>query len=248
MKTRILLLASIIIVVVGLWFVLHPPQEKADEIKIGFIGPLTGDSAVIGLENLNGVTLAIQKINNHGGIDGKKIKLIVKDDKMEEKETITQYLQMTDIEGVKYILTVTYGGFLSLAKNAEQDGIILIDSLDASEELANLGTSSFAIGIYDESIGYTIADYLAEKGIDKIGLISNLEDPFIFLVKNAIKNKYAGEVKEEMYTLNDKDFRTPLAKLSSFDYIVLLGWEETGLVVRQAKELGMKTQFIPSWV
>lgn len=201
---------------------------------------LQGDSAIIGLENLNGIKLAIQELNK----DGKQFKLIVKDDKMDEKETITQYRQMVDIENVDYILTVTYGGFIALADQAEQDNIIFIDSLDASEEFSNLSNNAFAIGIYDESIGYTIADYLNEDNINKVGLISNLEDPFILLVKNAFKDKYSGLIKEEDYNFNDKDFRTILNKLSDYEYIILLGWEETGLIVKQTIELGMNTKFI----
>ena len=232
----------LIMTLVLLTFFLLGCKGETGEVKVGFIGPLTGDAAIIGQENLNGITLAVEEFNARSS--DMKINLVVKDDRMEEKETITQYQQLVDLEDVHYILTVTYGGFLSLAERAEQNDIILIDSLDASEELAQLGDNSFAIGIYDESIGHVIADYLHEKGVGRVGLISNLEDPFILLVKNAFKEKYTGDIKEEDYNFNDKDFRTILTKLSSHDYIVLLGWEETGLAIRQAKELAMTSTFI----
>jgi branched-chain amino acid transport system substrate-binding protein len=241
MKT-ILWLVIAIVVVAGIWYYINIKQLEQKIIKIGYIGPLSGDSAIIGKENLNGVILAMKNLNSN--TNNKKFELIIKDDQNDTKETITQYKQLVYAEGVRYILTVTYGGFITLAKQTEQDGVILIDSLDASEEFANLSKNSFAIGIYDESIGYTIADYLNKNNISKSGLISNLDDAFVLLVKNAFKNKYKGKIQEENYTFDTKDFRTILSKLSFNDYIILLGWEETGRIIKQAVELGLKKQFI----
>lgn len=233
-----------LIIIGGIWYLTKMPVTTGGPIKVGFIGPLTGDSAIIGEENLNGVKLAIKQLNSEAGIKDRKIQLIIKDDQNDAKETITQYKQLVDVEGARYVLTVTYGGFMALAKQAEQDKVILIDSLDASEEFANLSKNSFAIGIYDESIGYAIADYLSKNDVNKVGLISNLDDSFILLVKNAFKDKYKGGIKEENYTFDTKDFRTILTKLSSYDYIILLGWEETGRIIKQSVELGMRTKFI----
>jgi branched-chain amino acid transport system substrate-binding protein len=215
---------------------------QKEVVKIGFIGPLSGDAAIIGEESLKGVQLAVDQLNSKS--DDIEFELTVKDDMLDDKETITQYRQLVDVQGVDYILTPTYGAFFSLAKQAEQDAVILMNPLDASEELADLGYTTFAIGIYDEGIGYAIADHLTKEDVKEVGLVMNLEDPFILLVADAFKQKFKGKVQEESYTFDTKDFRTTLTKLSSYEYIVLLGWEETGLVVKQAKELGMDTQFI----
>jgi len=240
-KTNQIIIA--ILIVLFLIVILYKPASE-ETIKIGFIGPLSGDSAIIGEENLNGIKLAVEKINSEGGINGKDVKLVIKDDGMDEKETITQYRELVNVEGVDYILTVTYGGFLSLAKQAEQDNIILINSLDASEEFVNLSQNTFGIGIYDESIGYSIANYLNKNNVEDVGIIINLDDPFPLLVKDAFEDKYTGKVQEEKYGFDTKDYRTILTKLSSYEYIVLLGWEETGRIVKQAIELGITTQFI----
>ncbi len=236
--------AVIAVVIIALIAVFYIQTPEGEIIKIGFIGPLTGDAAIIGEENLNGIVLAVEELNSGGGINGREIKLIIKDDQLDNKETITQYNQLVSIEGVSYVLTVTYGGFIALANQAEQDNTILINSLDASEEFSGISNNAFAIGIYDESIGYAIADYLNSKGIDETGLLSNLEDPFMILIGNAFKDRFDGEVSEEHYIFDNKDFRTILNKLSSHEYIVLLGWEETGRIVKQAVELGMETKFI----
>jgi len=212
-----------------------------DVIKVAFIGPITGSSAVFGLENLRGVELAVEQLNAES--TGIKIKLIVKDDQFKEQETLTQYRQLVQLENVNYILTPTYGAFFTLADLVTSDDVILIDPLDASEELAGLSENIYGVGIYDESIGYAIADYLNEKKVKEIGLILNSIDPFAFLVKSAFENRFQGKIQEEKYS-DERDFRTILTKLAKYEHVVLIGYEETGLIVRQARQMGLKTQFL----
>lgn len=220
------------------------PRRELGDIKIGVITPLTGASAIVGRENLNGIELAIEKLNSEGGINGRKIKLIVKDDQYNTKETIIQYQQLVSVEGIRYLITPTYGGFLALAKQTERDNVILVDSIDTSEELANISQNNIAVGVYDESLGYAIADYLNDKGISHIGVLVNTGDPFPILVESALKDRYKGKIQRETYTFDDQDFRTTLAKLADNNHIVVIGWEETGRIIKQAKELQLQAQFI----
>ncbi len=230
----------VIVAVVGYRLQVQPGKLTTAPIKIGVILPLSGDSAIIGKTNLDGIILAAERINAGSG---QKVQIVVKDDKMDPKETLSQYRQLKDVKHVRYIMTVTYGGFLALAKQAEQDGVVLIDSLDASEELAQQGQNAFAIGIYDESIGFAIADYLNQQRVTKVAVISNIRDPFILLTRNALKSHYQGMMREENYNADTNDFRAILTKLSGYDRIVLLGWEETGRIVKQAREMGLNIKF-----
>src|SRR6185312_4249341 len=49
---------------------------SASEILIGAFGPLTGPSAWIGLGARDGLTLALNEINEHGGVNGRKLRMI----------------------------------------------------------------------------------------------------------------------------------------------------------------------------
>ena len=213
-----------------------------EEIKIGWIGALTGDTAIVGQENLRGVEIAVDQINEQNEIDGKKIKLIVQDDGYDEKQTINAYREMNDFHDIDYFLLVTYGGYLALAENAEKDGTILVNSIDSSEEFSNIGENAFSVGVYDESIGYAIADYLNAQGIETVGLLTNIDDAFPLLASDAFKRRFNGKIVEENYGFNINDFRSILTKLSNENHIVFVGWEETGRIVKQAKELGLDSQ------
>ena len=64
---------------------------SGDTIKVGLLGPYTGDLAVYGLAVKNGATLYFDKINAEGGINGKKIELISYDNKGDDAEAINAF-------------------------------------------------------------------------------------------------------------------------------------------------------------
>src|SRR3546814_2408104 len=56
-----------------------PASAQDDTITVGLIQPLTGSVAYNGTSVVNGVKLAMEQINANGGVDGKKIELVIED-------------------------------------------------------------------------------------------------------------------------------------------------------------------------
>lgn len=220
-------------------------------IKVGFIGPMTGEAAFLGESSVKGIQLAIDDINAQGGIKGKPVKLIVEDDQLIDRQTQSAYHKLTDIDKVDAIFSVSYGGVLSLADQAAQDEVVIVETIDVSEELAEAGDYVFAIGIYDEGIGYTMAEIAKEHlDEDKIAIIFYQAEPFVVLAKDSLKQKFeelGGEIViEQGYAPDTKDFRTMImkAKEAGVDTIAVLSYDEGGLALKQAKELDLGIQFI----
>ncbi|MDR3412746.1 MAG: ABC transporter substrate-binding protein [Formivibrio sp.] len=67
----------VLILVAGLTFDFFSSHKN---IRIGFVAQLTGKQAELGVQERNGVLLAVEKINASGGIKGRKIELVVRDD------------------------------------------------------------------------------------------------------------------------------------------------------------------------
>lgn len=227
-------------------------SEKPESIKIGFIAPLTGEVASTGIANMRGVELAVDDINARGGIAGKSVKLIAEDDQLIDKLTINAYYKLTDIDNVDAILSISYGGLLSLAPVIDKENFVIVDSLDTSEELAAAGEYLFAVGIYDESYGYSIADFIYEKlKKDKVALIFNNQDPILQMISDAFKQKFVDErggkiIIEQTYGIEERDFRSILLKIDKkgIDTIVVLGFDEAGFILKQAKDLGLEFTFL----
>ncbi|MFT5730449.1 MAG: ABC-type branched-subunit amino acid transport system substrate-binding protein [Desulforhopalus sp.] len=62
--------------------------EKKENLKIGFVGDLTGSMSDLGINGRNGVLIAVEERNAAGGIDGQIIELITKDDKHEVEQAL----------------------------------------------------------------------------------------------------------------------------------------------------------------
>ena len=64
-------------------FVLFSGCQNSEPIKIGFSGGLTGRLADLGLNGRNGVILAVEEINRNGGVAGRQIELLIRDDRQD---------------------------------------------------------------------------------------------------------------------------------------------------------------------
>ncbi len=80
-------------------------SDAADKnaYKIGFVGGLTGKSSDLGIQGRSGVTLAVEEINQQGGVNGRQLKLITKDDKQDSQTALKVDRELID-EGVVVII------------------------------------------------------------------------------------------------------------------------------------------------
>ena len=218
------------IVVLGMTF------SNSDTIKIGWIGPQTGQSAVLGMDSFVAAQIAIDEINSEGG----KIELIIEDDQYNTEKTITAYNKLVNVDGVKFILINTYGGVFALAERAKNDGVVLMDPLDCNGELAGLNKNVFCLATDSESL----AEVLAEEAKGDVGILYFNSDLFMPLIEKVFKEEYNGEIiLSEAYVGGTKDFKTQLMKMKDADSLLLLGYDETGIAMKQARELGFEGQF-----
>src|SRR3989338_569618 len=246
MNWKILIVAIIVMVALAVGMTSTGKSTAQSEIKIGFIGPLTGDFAIIGTENLRGIELAVDEINTNSGINGKKVSLVIEDDWFQPAQTVSAFEKVVTIENVGYVMTVSYSGFLSIAPRADEKRVIVIESLETSKEIADAGEYVFGIGIYDEGIGFTLADFARNNlCTDTAGIIFYNGDAFPLLTKNTFKERFeqlGGQVVSiQEYGSETKDFRSHLEKIrsSGAQAIVVIGYDEAGFAARQIRELGI---------
>lgn len=64
---------------------------NSNDVEIGLIADLTGPAALSGKHKVDGAKLAVQQINSNGGINGKKIKLVIEDDRGSNQAGVSAY-------------------------------------------------------------------------------------------------------------------------------------------------------------
>lgn len=219
-----------------------------EPIKIGYIGPLTGGAAILGIDASKAIKIAVDEANKNGGINGRQIKLYTEDDQYDTAKTITAYNKLVNVDKVDNLILSTYGGLFAVAEQANKDGVILIDALDCDDQISTkLPENTFCIAKDTYDLGARIADYAAKQNYKTVGILHATADEFMPSVKDAFKQKFeagGGQVVVESYTKETADFKTQLLKIKDVDAIVMLGYDEIGVAMKQARDLGIKAQYL----
>lgn len=79
-------------------------NDSEDIIKMGYYGPLTGPASLYGQAARNGAALAIEEINDNGGVDGKKIELVEMDDKSSPEQAVKAVTRLVGVKKVDVII------------------------------------------------------------------------------------------------------------------------------------------------
>lgn len=234
------------------------PSASGETIKVGVLGCFTGEYAQYGLAVQNGAQLYIDKINAAGGINGKQIEPIIYDDKGDGTEAVTAFNRMLD-DGI----TALIGSVLSGATMAvvQESNPINMPQITASATAAGVTynadsdtvyTNVFRTCFIDPFQGEKMAQYASEVlGAKTAATITETGNDYAVGLKDAFVAKCAElgitVVAEEGYSKGDKDFNSQLTNINSKGADVIFSpnyYEDDGLIVTQARQLGIKSVFM----
>jgi len=225
------------------------PTTK-EPIKIGAILPLSGKNATYGNEIKNAIDLAIEEINNSGGINGRKIEVIYEDDQADPKVGVNAMQKLVNIDKVPVVLGSWVSGVVVASAPIAEKAKVIVMAEAIAPAITNAGDYIFRI---QPSATY-YSDKLMEVVINKLGLkkiaIIYINNEFGVALRDTLRSatqRLGGQiVAEESYMPGDSDFRSQLTKIKSVNPEALFigGYQEQINIIKQANELGLKTQFL----
>ena len=168
MKSKGLLVAIAILaiaVVVYFAFFTGKGEEESDVIKIGFIGPLTGPAASYGINARNGALIAVEQINAAGGVlDGKKLQLIVEDDKGDTTEATNVFNKLVEQDKVVAIVgPVTTGPTTVVARLAGEERIPIVSPTATGDDITKVSDFVARVCFYDSYQAPVMAVFAVES-------------------------------------------------------------------------------------
>lgn len=229
-------------------------QVTGETVDIGSILPLTGDLAVYGQSVKDGANLAVDEINAAGGLDGKQIKIIYEDNRGESADTVSAYHKLADIDKVPVILgAVVSTNTLAIAPLAEENKVILISPTSTSPKLTQWEDGYvFRVIASDRYQGVVMAELAIEMGYDEVAVMY-LNNEYGVGFKDVFVDEFGklgGTVLTEIANDEGKtDFRSELTNLKEVDpsAVMIVGYvKESSIIFKQAKELGINTQWLCS--
>ncbi|MBB6445763.1 ABC transporter substrate-binding protein [Bacillus benzoevorans] len=231
-------------------------KADGDTIKVGVNLELSGNVASYGSAINDGIKLAVDEINKEG-IDGKKIKLITVDNKSDAAESTNAALKLISQDQVSVILGASVtANSMAQVQLAQENKIPVIAPPSTAPELTykdgKLNDFIFRTCFIDPYQGKIGAEYATKDlGLKNAAiLVDNSSDYSLGLTK-AFKDtlsKNGGKVvAQEAYMAKDTDFRSILTniKAKNPEFIYVPGYyEEVGLILKQAKEIGLNVPFV----
>lgn len=225
-------------------------------IKIAFLSSLSGPFTPWGINVRDGMKLAIAEVNAAGGVGGRPLELVERDDRNNANEGVTSFKYLIEREGI-----VAAGGVISsdvglaVAREAEAQKVPLFLTMSGSHMILTKEsryTFRTCLPAAPMSMDY-IAGLIKERKYTRVGVIV-ADYAWGHAVRQSVEKyiKPLANVKLqiEVAPVPERDFTTYLRKLQALDPELLIATGHppgTATITRQAIELGLKGQIIGPW-
>ena len=219
--------------------------------KIGAIGPLTGGAAAYGIAVCNAAELAVEEINEKGGINGYKVEYRKEDDELNSEKSVNAYNTLKDWGMQLLVGSTTSACSIAVSEYTKQDNMFQITPSGSAEDCV-LYDNVFRVCFSDPNQGIASAQYISDQGLaTKVGIIYDSSDVY----SNGIYQKFVQEsagksfevVSAEAFTSdNNTDFSVQLqkAKDAGADLVFLpIYYKEAALILTQANTMGYAPTF-----
>jgi len=243
---------GIVVAIAVVLLIVQPWKAKEPNvIKIGAILTLSGDAAPYGQSARNAIELGIKEINNSDLLKGRKISVIYEDDQLDPKTGVNAFMKLTEVDKVQVVIgPLTSSVALSIAPVANEKRIVILSPSASSPNLTDAGDYIFRNVASDEFETKVMADYAFDTlKLKKIGIIyvnNDFGEGYKTFFTKFFTAKGGDVPVSEAYEQGTSDFRSQLIKIKSdlVDAIYVIGYKEMGKILRQAKEIGIKTIFL----
>ncbi|MFA6399237.1 MAG: ABC transporter substrate-binding protein, partial [archaeon] len=252
MRAGRIILISLGILLVILFFSTFINSTPKEEILIGAILPLTGNGADQGQAQAKAVQLVINEVNSKGGINGQKVELLLEDSKGgSAQEALIAYDKIKLSKKPLAIITWGSGVGIALTKLMNDDKIIQMGVATSSQKYSTANDFTFRVFPDARFEGAFDANFVFNKlNISTVCIIYTQNDYGVGS-KSAFESSFSaigGKVScVESVDSGAKDVRSQLIKIKEKNpQLIFMGVypSEGSSVLSQAKELDLNSKFI----
>jgi branched-chain amino acid transport system substrate-binding protein len=223
------------------------------EIKIGAAEALTGNAAQYGGPIRKGFELALAEINASGGINGRKIVLVVEDEQGKKEEAINVFKKLIFQDKVLMLFGPTLSNSAQASDPVAQAAkVVVFGTSNTADGITSIGNYVFRNSVTEGAILPVTLKVAAQKtGLRKVAVLYGNDDIFTKSgydnFKKALQDLKIPVTTTETFAKGDVDFKPQLTKIkaSNPDAIVLSALVAEGApIMVQARQLGMTLPFI----
>jgi branched-chain amino acid transport system substrate-binding protein len=229
------------------------PAPAADTIKVGAILAVTGPASFLGAPEARTLEMLTEELNAKGGINGKKIQLIIKDSGASPEKAISFAKQLIEEEKVFAIIGPSTSGETMAIKNIAEENKTILLSCAAAEVIVNpLAKYVFKVAPRDSYAVEKIYHQMKKMGISRIGVLSS-NTGFGKAGKEQLE-KYAPEhgitiALSEVYDKSATDLTAEVTKVKAANVQAVVNWSiepAQAIVIKNARQIGLTAPIFQS--
>jgi len=231
----------------GVMFAAH---VQAQDIKLGFVGDMTASpTAGIGIAGVAGIEAAIEDINKAGGLLGRKLSLVVRDDGGQPQRSIQAVTELIDSEKVVALLGPANSGNAMAWKRIPNEKkvpvmVVIAEATDVTKPMAPDGENyMFRNTMYDRAQTAAITAYAKKNGAKKVGIVTETTgygEGGLRDLQAQVKANGLEVAASEKIAVGDTDMTSQLNKMKAAGVDTLLVWCQgtpMGLMLRSMEKL-----------
>ena len=238
--------------VLGLTAFQAAAEEKAP-LKIGALLAVTGPASFLGAPEARTLERLVEETNAKGGVDGRRIQLIVKDTGGSPEKAVSFAKQLIEEEQVFAILGASTSGETMQVKAIAEEAKTLLISLAAAEVIVNpVASHVFNVAPKDRYAAEMIFQRAKKLGIKKIDLLSS-NTGFGKAGKDQVEKAAPAAgieiVANEVYDKAATDLTAEVTKLKAAGVQAIINWSiepAQAIVIKNARQIGLKVPIFQS--
>lgn len=223
----------IILIVIGLVaYQVNKSQELTGEsIKIGVLNPDTGPGATTGYYTRQGINLAVEEINNSGGINGKELVIVYEDSQTNPTKGVSAFNKITDTKDVSAVISFLSSVTVAVSSVANESKIPLFVTVAAADSITD--NCEWCVRYFSNTReeGVKTYEFISTFNPEKIAILHSQDDwgnAVAEIISNNVKKDTSNtEILIEKFQLSESDYRTQLLRIKEFnpDLVFFNGYE-----------------------
>jgi branched-chain amino acid transport system substrate-binding protein len=230
-------------------------RPQSTETEIGVVLPLTGASANHGKDSRDGLDLALADIEAKHLLRGRRLKLVVEDDRSAPASAVSATSKLLGVDKVRIILgPISSSNMLAMIPVTERAKALLLSPAASSPKISGAGSLVFRTSLLAEPQAAAAASF-ARK-------VLKADAASIFFINDDTGRGYAEAFRSDFraaggqvlsvdtYEKTDRDFRTKLLKLkvakAPLVYVPAVP-STMGLIIKQSHEIGYDPLFLSNY-
>lgn len=226
--------------------------DGASSIKVGIMGPHTGDNSSYGLACLNGAQLYFKQLNADGGVNGKQIEAVVYDTKGDATEAVNAYNRLVQEDGVTGIVgSVLTGPTIAVAQASVADNMPCVTPSATAADVVTYGSNYFRACVTDPEQGRVMAHFASEQGYQNVATLYLSGSDY----SEGVNAAFCDEAEslgitittQQSYADGDVDFKAQLTNIIATNPDAILVpnyYQDDGMIVNQARTQGYDKVFL----